>query len=104
MSAMGDVTLLRNGKHRVAEKVFGWSWNAVEVGIHEFQIGISCVNDIFARIKPKTEEKNPEDSVGNKFPDSVPIRSEKDRRRYAAIEAAKLNHGGIAYHLKLVRH
>ena len=23
--------------------------------------------------------------------------SEKDRRRYAAIEAAKLNHGGIAY-------
>jgi hypothetical protein len=23
--------------------------------------------------------------------------SEKDRRRYAAIEAAKLNHGGIGY-------
>jgi len=58
--AMGDVTLLLlDGKHRVAENVFGWSRNAVEVGINEFQTGISCVNDISARVKPKTEEKNP---------------------------------------------
>ena len=58
--AMGDVALLLlDGKHRVAESVFGWSRNAVEVGIKEFQIGISCVNDISARLKPKTEEKNP---------------------------------------------
>jgi hypothetical protein len=27
--------------------------------------------------------------------------SEKDRRRYAAVEAAKLGHGGIAYIAKL---
>lgn len=59
--AMGDVALLLlDGKHRVAESVFGWSRSAVEVGINEFQTGISCVNDISARIKPKTEEKNPE--------------------------------------------
>ena len=58
--AMGDVTLLLlDGKHRVAENVFGWRRSAVEVGINEFQTGISCVNDISARIKPKTEEKNP---------------------------------------------
>ena len=58
--AMGDVTLLLlDGKHRVAENVFGWSRNAVEVGINEFQTGILCVNDISARVKPKTEEKNP---------------------------------------------
>ena len=39
---MGDVTLLLlDGKHRVAESVFGWSRNAVEVGINEFQTGIS---------------------------------------------------------------
>ncbi len=58
--AMGDVTLLLlDGKHRVAENVFGWSRTAVEVGINEFQTGISCVNDISARVKPKTEEKNP---------------------------------------------
>jgi hypothetical protein len=30
------------------------------VGIKEFQTGISCVNDLSARLKPKTEEKNPE--------------------------------------------
>ena len=58
--AMGDVTLLLlDGKHRVAENVFGWSRTAVEVGINEFQTGISCVNDISTRVKPKTEEKNP---------------------------------------------
>lgn len=58
--AMGDVTLLLlDGKHRVAENVFGWRRSAVEVGINEFQTGISCVNDISARLKPKTEEKNP---------------------------------------------
>jgi hypothetical protein len=58
--AMGDVTLLLlNGKYRTAENVFGWNRSAVEVGIKEFQTGISCVNDISARLKPKTEEKNP---------------------------------------------
>jgi hypothetical protein len=59
-SAMGDVTLLLlDGKYRTAENVFGWSRSAVEVGIKEFQSGISCVNDISARLKPKTEDKNP---------------------------------------------
>jgi len=59
--AMGDVTLvLLDGKHRVAEDVFGWGRSAVEVGIKEYQTGISCVNDISMRVKPKTEEKNPE--------------------------------------------
>jgi hypothetical protein len=58
--AMGDVTLLLlDGKHRTAESVFGWNRAAVEIGIKEFQTGISCVNDISARLKPKTEEKNP---------------------------------------------
>lgn len=58
--AMGDVTLsLLDGKHRVAENVFGWSRSAVEVGMNEFQTGIQCVNDLSARLKPKTEEKNP---------------------------------------------
>ena len=58
--AMGDVTLLLlDGKYRVAENVFGWSRSAVEVGIHEFQTGISCVNDLSTRLKPKTEEKHP---------------------------------------------
>ncbi len=59
--AMGDVTLLLlDGKHRVAEDVFGWGRSVVEVGIKEFQTGISCVNDISQRHKPKAEEKNPD--------------------------------------------
>ena len=59
-SAMGDVTMqLLDGKQRVAENVFGWSRKAVEVGINEYRTGIACVNDISTRLKPKTEEKNP---------------------------------------------
>ena len=58
--AMGDVTLaLLDGKRRVAEHVFGWNRKAVELGIHEYQTGIACVNDISARGKPKTEDKHP---------------------------------------------
>ena len=58
--AMGDVTMaLLDGKRRVAEDVFGWNRRAVELGIHEYQTGIACVNDISARGKPKTEDKHP---------------------------------------------
>jgi hypothetical protein len=59
--AMGDVALvLLDGKHRVAEDVFGWGRSVVQVGINEFKTGISCVNDLSTRVKPKTEEKTPE--------------------------------------------
>jgi hypothetical protein len=34
------------------------------------------------------------------FGDSL---SERDRRRYAAVEAAKLGHGGLAYIARLLR-
>ena len=58
--AMGDVaTVLLDGKPRVAESVFGWNRRAVELGIHEHQTGIACVNDISSRVKPKTEDKQP---------------------------------------------
>jgi hypothetical protein len=59
--AMGDVALvLLDGRHRVAEDVFGWGRSVVQVGINEFKTGISCVNDLSTRIKPKTEDKRPE--------------------------------------------
>ncbi len=58
--AMGDVTIaLLNGKPRVAEDVFGWNRRSVELGIHEYQTGIVCINDLSARGKPKTEDKHP---------------------------------------------
>ena len=40
--AMGDVAVtLLDGKQRVAETVFGWNRRAVEVGINEYQTGIT---------------------------------------------------------------
>ena len=60
-SAMGDVTIsLLDGKPRVAENVFGWNRNAAELGMNEFESGISCLDDPPNGRKPKTEEKFPE--------------------------------------------
>ncbi len=58
--AMGDVILsLLDGKHRVAEDVFGWNRTTAELGMNEYRSGISCVNDLSNRHKPKAEEKSP---------------------------------------------
>ena len=58
--AMGDVILsLLDGKHRVAEDVFGWNRSTVEVGINEFKTGMTCINDLSLRLKPAAEVKKP---------------------------------------------
>jgi hypothetical protein len=58
--AMADVTLcVLDGKHRVAEDVFGWSRATVQLGVKELQTGIRCVNDLSRRHKPRTEQKHP---------------------------------------------
>ena len=59
--AMGDVTLtVLDGKPRIAEKEFGWNRSGVALGMNEFLSGITCVNDLSQRRKPKSEEKNPD--------------------------------------------
>jgi hypothetical protein len=59
--AMADVALsLLEGRHRVAENVFGWSRASVQLGMHEFRTSIACLNDLSTRCKPKTEEKDPQ--------------------------------------------
>ncbi len=59
--AMGDVTVsILEGKPRVAEKEFGWSRLGVSLGINEYRSGITCVNDLTERHRPKTEEKSPQ--------------------------------------------
>lgn len=59
--AMATATnMLIDGKPRVSEDVFGWNRNAIELGQNELSTGISCINDLSNRKKPKTEEKYPE--------------------------------------------
>jgi len=59
--AMADATkTLLNAKPRVAEAVFGWGRATVELGLHELQTGLVCVNDLSKRRKPRTEEKYPQ--------------------------------------------
>jgi len=59
--AMAKVTMtLLDGKPRIAEDVFGWNRSTVELGMNELRTGISCINDISNRCKPKTEEKYPQ--------------------------------------------
>jgi hypothetical protein len=52
------VTIL-DGKPRIAEKEFGWNRSGVALGIDEFRSGITCVNDLSQRHKPKSEERTP---------------------------------------------
>jgi hypothetical protein len=60
-AAMGEATLvLLSGSSRVAESIFGWNRNTVELGINEFKSGIRCVEDISERRRRKAEEKNPQ--------------------------------------------
>ena len=59
--AMGESALvLLSGSPRLAESIFGWNRNTVELGINEFQSGIRCVEDISERRRKKAEEKNPQ--------------------------------------------
>ena len=59
--AMAKVAnMLFDGKSRVSEDVFGWNRNTVELGKNELRTGISCINDLSNRRKPKAEEKYPE--------------------------------------------
>ncbi len=58
--AMGDVVCtVLDGKTRVAESAFGWNRKAVELGINELRSGITCLNDLSTRRRPKIEEKDP---------------------------------------------
>ena len=59
--AMGEVAAtVLNASPRLAESVFGWNRKSVELGIHEFQSGIRCVDNIAGRRRKKTEEKHPQ--------------------------------------------
>jgi len=59
--AMAEVTqYLLDGKPRVAESVFGWSRETVKTGLEELRTGVTQVNDLSQRRKPKTEEKYPQ--------------------------------------------
>jgi len=59
--AMAEVTQrLLDGKPRVAEYLFGWNRQTVKVGLEELRMGVTHVNDLLNRRKPKTEEKLPQ--------------------------------------------
>jgi len=60
-SFMGETAVsLLKGSSRLAESVFGWNRNTVEVGINEFQTGFRCVDDIANRKRKTIEEKHPQ--------------------------------------------
>ncbi|MCK4563161.1 MAG: transposase [Verrucomicrobia bacterium] len=59
--AMGEVAVtMLNGSPRLAESIFGWKRTTVELGIHEFQGGFRCEDNISGRRRKKTEEKHPQ--------------------------------------------
>jgi hypothetical protein len=49
-----------DSKPRLAETVFGWSRETVQLGLHELRTGIICVGNFSARGNKNIEEKNPQ--------------------------------------------
>jgi hypothetical protein len=59
--AMGEVAVtMLNASPRLAESIFGWRRTSVELGIHEFNSGFDCVDNISRRRRKKSEENNPQ--------------------------------------------
>ena len=49
-----------DSKSRLAERVFGWDRNTVELGLHELRTGLACIGNFKARGNKKEEEKKPQ--------------------------------------------
>jgi len=54
------INTLLDGKPRAAEDAFGWARSTTEMGVKEVHSGVTCMNDISKRRKPRTEDKNPQ--------------------------------------------
>ena len=48
------------GSPRKAEDLFGWGREAVRTGLMELKTGIRCIDNVKARGRAKSEEKNPQ--------------------------------------------
>jgi hypothetical protein len=84
---------LCGGSPRRAERLFGWSRNTANVGLHEAQHGISCLDNFQARGRQRTEELDP--PLADAIRDLADRHSQADPQlkndfRYTRLTAAAL--------------
>lgn len=105
------VATLLDGRLRLAEEIFGWGRESLEVGMEELRTGIICEADTSTRRKPRAEEKLP--NLEQDIHDLFDSQSQADSRlgttlRYlnasaAAVRKALLSKGYSDAELPSVR-
>jgi hypothetical protein len=84
---------LCDGNPRQAERRFGWGRLNVATGIHEFQSGIRCVENVAARGRRRAEDRNPklaQDIAAIVGPRSYTDPELKSSRRYSNLSSGEV--------------
>ena len=87
------VTELCAGNCRQAEQRFGWGRETVTKGLHESLQGIRCLENLAARNRKRTEEKNPQLAADIRAivePHTQADPELKSARRYTNLTAAEV--------------
>ena len=87
------VTELCAGNCRQAEQRFGWGRETVNKGLHESLQGIRCLENLAARNRKRTEEKNPQLAADIRAivePHTQADPELKSARRYTNLTAAEV--------------
>ena len=84
---------LCEGNPRQAERRFGWGRHTVALGIHEYQSGFRCLENVLAKGRRRAEERNPQlaQDIGEIVgPRSYVDPELKSSRRYSNLSAGEV--------------
>lgn len=86
-------TELCGGCARQTERRFGWGRETVEKGLHERAHGVRCLENFVARVRQRSEEKDPQLAVDIRAivePHTYADPGLKSARRYTNLSAAEV--------------
>jgi hypothetical protein len=84
---------LCDGNPRRAERRFGWGRHTVAKGLHEFQSGVRCLENLHNRGARRSEDKNPQlaaDIRNIVEPQTYADPEQRSSRRYSNLSAAEV--------------
>jgi Rhodopirellula transposase DDE domain len=88
-----------DGSPRQAQRRFGWGRHTVAQGLHEARRGMRCVDDLAARGRRRSEDKDPRLAADIRAlvePQAYADPQLKSARRYTKLSAAEVRDASIA--------